>query len=45
MLAMIIIIAFYVMWDIDCYLILATALWEWGCWFPHVTDAVEAQKD
>lgn len=39
MLAVIIIMTFYVIYNIYCYLIFATTLWEWVCWFPHFIDA------
>lgn len=45
MLAMIIMVTFYVMCNMYYYLILATALWEGGCGLPRLTGAAEAQRD
>ena len=39
MLAMIIIMTFYVIYNIYCYLIFTITLWEWVCWVPHFIDA------
>lgn len=39
MLAVIIIMTFYVVYNIYCYLIFNTTLWEWVCWFPYFIDA------
>ena len=39
MLAMIIIMTFYVIYNIYCYLIFTITLGEWVCWVPHFIDA------
>lgn len=44
MIAMIITIIFYVMYNIYYYLLLTTALWEWGCWFSLLLNALKLRK-